>query len=56
MLTAAWHPQQLLEQPAQQTQVVAGTQGLDVALNVKCAWRPAVAASQPPAAARPSPG
>ena len=29
----AWHPQQLLEQPAMQAQVVAGTQGLDVALN-----------------------
>ena len=29
----AWHPQQLLEQPPLQSQVVAGTQGLDVALN-----------------------
>ena len=29
----AWHPQQLLEQAALQSQVVAGTQGLDVALN-----------------------
>ena len=29
----AWHPQQLLEQPALQAQVVAGTQGLDVPLN-----------------------
>ncbi len=29
----AWHPQQLLEQSAMQAQVVAGTQGLDVALN-----------------------
>lgn len=29
----AWHPQQLVEQPAQAAQVAAGTQGLDVALN-----------------------
>lgn len=29
----AWHPQQLLEQPPMQSQVVAGTQGLDVPLN-----------------------
>ncbi len=29
----AWHPQQLLEQPALPSQVVPGTQGLDLALN-----------------------
>lgn len=29
----AWHPQQLIEQPAQQAQAVAGVQALDVVLN-----------------------